>query len=79
MNILLTLQGCMSHCTDNLYNYYETSLIRASDDFYPKDMASQTVHIVSCAFNSIMLGEIGTPDWDMVRYYSLPLSNESNP
>ena len=56
----------MSHCTDNLYNYYETSLIRASDDFYPKDMASQTVHIVSCAFNSIMLGEIATPDWDMV-------------
>jgi raffinose synthase len=28
-------------------------------------MAAQTVHIVSCAYNSLMLSEIGVPDWDM--------------
>lgn len=59
------LIGCMCHSTENLLNYYETSLARASDDFYPKDMAAQTVHLVSCAYNSVMLGEIATMDWDM--------------
>jgi hypothetical protein len=28
-------------------------------------MAAQTVHLVSCAYNSVMLGEIATMDWDM--------------
>ena len=59
------LVGCMCHSTENLLNFYETSLIRASDDFYPKDVAAQTVHLVSCAYNSVMLGEIATADWDM--------------
>ena len=61
----LALTGCMCHSTENLLNYYETSMVRASDDFYPKDMAAQTVHLVSCAYNTVMLGEIATPDWDM--------------
>lgn len=61
----LALTGCMCHSTENLLNYYETSMVRASDDFYPKDMAAQTVHLVSCAYNSVMLGEIATSDWDM--------------
>eukprot|EP00595_Chromulina_sp_UTEXLB2642_P003101 CAMPEP_0196764436 /NCGR_PEP_ID=MMETSP1095-20130614/6122_1 /TAXON_ID=96789 ORGANISM="Chromulina nebulosa, Strain UTEXLB2642" /NCGR_SAMPLE_ID=MMETSP1095 /ASSEMBLY_ACC=CAM_ASM_000446 /LENGTH=559 /DNA_ID=CAMNT_0042120023 /DNA_START=467 /DNA_END=2143 /DNA_ORIENTATION=+ len=60
-----TLEGCMCHSTENLYNFYETSLIRGSDDFYPKDLPSQTVHLVSCAFNSIMLSEFAVTDWDM--------------
>ena len=53
------------HSTENLLAYYETSSARASDDFYPKDKASQTVHLVSCGYNSVMLSEIVTPDWDM--------------
>ena len=52
----VALVGCMCHSTENLYNYYETSMARASDDFYPKDIAAQTVHIVSCAYNSVLLG-----------------------
>lgn len=59
------LEGCMCHSTENLLNFQETSMVRASDDFYPKDKASQTVHIVSCAYNSVMLGEIALTDWDM--------------
>lgn len=61
----VALTGCMCHSTENLYNYFETPLTRASDDFYPKDLASQVVHIVSCAYNSVMLGEIAVTDWDM--------------
>ena len=61
----LALTGCMCHSTDNLFNFYETSMVRASDDFYPKDAASHTVHVASCAYNSVMLGEICHVDWDM--------------
>lgn len=40
----VALVGCMCHSTENLLNYYETSMVRAADDFYPKDMASQVVY-----------------------------------
>lgn len=61
----VSLVGCMCHSTENLLNFYETSLTRVSDDFYPKDSASQTVHLASCAYNSVMIGEIAIADWDM--------------
>jgi len=61
----VALVGCMCHSTENLYSYFETGLVRASDDFYPKDLPAQTCHIVSCAYNSVMLSQIGTCDWDM--------------
>lgn len=60
-----SLEGCMCHSTENLLNFRETTMVRASDDFYPKDTAAQTVHIASCAYNSVMLGEIAVADWDM--------------
>jgi len=59
------LIACMCHSTENLFAYMETPSARASDDFYPKDSASQTVHIVSCAYNSVFLSQIASPDWDM--------------
>jgi raffinose synthase len=59
------LEGCMCHSSENFLNFYETSTVRASDDFYPKDRAAQTVHIASCAYNSVLLSEIALPDWDM--------------
>lgn len=40
-------------------------MVRASDDFYPRDPVSHTIHIASVAYNSIFLGEIMQPDWDM--------------
>jgi hypothetical protein len=61
----VSLVGCMCHSTENLFNFYETSLVRVSDDFYPKDEASQTVHLASCAYNSVMIGEIAIADFDM--------------
>lgn len=40
-------------------------MVRASDDFFPRDPASHTVHIAAVAYNSVFLGEFMLPDWDM--------------
>ncbi|XP_044464769.1 probable galactinol--sucrose galactosyltransferase 6 [Mangifera indica] len=57
--------ACMSHNTDALYCSKQTALVRASDDFYPREPTSQTIHIAAVAYNSVFLGEIMQPDWDM--------------
>ncbi|ESR65963.1 hypothetical protein CICLE_v10007545mg [Citrus x clementina] len=56
---------CMSHNTDGLYSAKRSAVIRASDDFWPRDPASHTIHIASVAYNTIFLGEFMQPDWDM--------------
>ncbi|KAE8098917.1 hypothetical protein FH972_016943 [Carpinus fangiana] len=57
--------SCMSHGTDSLYSAKRAAVIRASDDFWPRDPASHTIHIASVAYNTIFLGEFMQPDWDM--------------
>ncbi|XWS09587.1 hypothetical protein CRYUN_Cryun39dG0002600 [Craigia yunnanensis] len=57
--------SCMSHNTDGLYSAKRTAVIRASDDFWPSDPASHTIHIASVAYNTVFLGEFMQPDWDM--------------
>ncbi|XP_018444980.2 probable galactinol--sucrose galactosyltransferase 6 isoform X1 [Raphanus sativus] len=57
--------ACMSHNTDALYCSKQAAVIRASDDFYPRDPVSHTIHIASVAYNSVFLGEFMLPDWDM--------------
>ncbi|XAR66866.1 Galactinol--sucrose galactosyltransferase [Bertholletia excelsa] len=57
--------ACMSHNTDALYCSKQTAVVRASDDFYPRDAVSHTIHIAAVAYNSLFLGEIMLPDWDM--------------
>ncbi|XP_065856501.1 probable galactinol--sucrose galactosyltransferase 2 [Euphorbia lathyris] len=57
--------ACMCHNTDGLYSAKQTSVVRASDDFYPRDAASHTIHISSVAYNTLFLGEFMQPDWDM--------------
>ncbi|EED96566.1 glycosyl hydrolase, partial [Thalassiosira pseudonana CCMP1335] len=59
--------NCMSHSTENLYRYKHTSIVRASDDFYPNRPTSHTVHLVNVAYNSLFLREICLPDWDMFQ------------
>ncbi|XP_023734016.1 probable galactinol--sucrose galactosyltransferase 6 [Lactuca sativa] len=56
---------CMSHNNDSLYSSQQTAVVRASDDFYPRDPVSHTIHIASVAYNSVFLGEFMQPDWDM--------------
>ncbi|XP_013622507.1 PREDICTED: probable galactinol--sucrose galactosyltransferase 1 isoform X2 [Brassica oleracea var. oleracea] len=57
--------SCMSHNTDGLYSAKKTAVIRASDDFWPRDPASHTIQIASVAYNTLFLGEYMQPDWDM--------------
>ena len=57
--------NCMCHSTENLYQYRSTSLLRAADDFYPEEPASQPAHLANVCYNSVFLGEVGYTDWDM--------------
>ncbi|KAL2633967.1 hypothetical protein R1flu_005446 [Riccia fluitans] len=59
--------ACMSHNTDSIYSSNQTAVIRASDDFWPRDPASHTIHIASVAYNTLFLGEFMQPDWDMFQ------------
>ncbi|PIN23071.1 Galactinol--sucrose galactosyltransferase [Handroanthus impetiginosus] len=74
---------CMSHNTDSIYRFENStgfySLVlcswssrrsataRASEDFMPREPTLQTLHVASVAFNSLLLGEIVVPDWDMFQ------------
>lgn len=49
----------------------QTAVVRASDDFYPRDLASHTIHISSVAYNTLFLGEFMQPDWDMFHVSNL--------
>ncbi|KAJ1403274.1 Glycosyl hydrolases 36 [Sesbania bispinosa] len=56
---------CMSHNSDSIYSSKKSAVARASEDFMPREPTFQTLHIASVAFNSLLLGEIFVPDWDM--------------
>ena len=66
--------NCMCHSTENLYRNKITSVARASEDFFPDKSESHTVHLVNVAYNSLFIGEICLPDWDM--FHSLHESAE---
>nr|CAB3469689.1 unnamed protein product [Digitaria exilis] len=66
--------ACMSHNTDALYCSKQTAVVRASDDFFPREPASHTTHIAAVAYNSVFLGEFMLPDWDM--FHSLHPAGE---
>ncbi|KAH6806740.1 Raffinose synthase family protein [Perilla frutescens var. frutescens] len=57
--------ACMSHNLESLYCSKQTAIVRASDDFYPRDPISHTIHIAAVAYNSVFLGEVMLTDWDM--------------
>ncbi|PNX55891.1 putative galactinol-sucrose galactosyltransferase 2-like protein, partial [Trifolium pratense] len=57
--------ACTCHNTDGLYSAKQTAVVRASDELYPHDPASHTIHVSSVAYNSIFLGGFMQPDWDM--------------
>nr|CAB3487407.1 unnamed protein product [Digitaria exilis] len=56
---------CMSHNSDSIFSALKSAVARASEDFMPREPALQTLHVASVAFNSLLLGEIFIPDWDM--------------
>ncbi|XP_051133904.1 probable galactinol--sucrose galactosyltransferase 2 [Andrographis paniculata] len=60
---------CMAQNTDSVYSSSTSAMTRASDDYYPNNPRTQTLHIASVAYNSLFFGEVLVPDWDM--FYSL--------
>ncbi|TVU15548.1 hypothetical protein EJB05_39073, partial [Eragrostis curvula] len=56
---------CMSHNSDSIFSALKSAVARASEDFMPREPTFQTLHIASVAFNSLLLGEVFVPDWDM--------------
>ncbi|XP_010695995.2 probable galactinol--sucrose galactosyltransferase 2 isoform X2 [Beta vulgaris subsp. vulgaris] len=61
------LISCMSHNSDSIFSSTKSAVARASEDFMPREPTLQTLHIVSVSFNSLFLGEIVVPDWDMFQ------------
>jgi len=59
--------NCMCHSSENFYRFLDSAVARACDDFYPLDVASHTTHIANSAFNSVFLGALVQPDWDMFQ------------
>ncbi|KAI3909117.1 hypothetical protein MKW92_044812 [Papaver armeniacum] len=56
---------CMSHNSDYIYSSKKSAVARVSEDFMPREPTMQTLHIAAVSFNSLLLGEIVVPDWDM--------------
>ncbi|XP_038878350.1 probable galactinol--sucrose galactosyltransferase 2 [Benincasa hispida] len=58
---------CMSHNSDSIYSSKKSAVARVSEDFMPREPTFQTLHVAAVAFNSLLLGEIVVPDWDMFQ------------
>ncbi|KAL7153544.1 hypothetical protein ABFS83_04G176800 [Erythranthe nasuta] len=56
---------CMCHNSDSIFSSKNSATARASEDFMPNEPTFQTLHIASVSFNSLLLGEVVVPDWDM--------------
>ena len=60
---------CMCHAPEIIFpmgHLYDTCpFMRASDDHYPDNPYSHGPHVVTCAFNSLLLSHVSVPDWDM--------------
>lgn len=54
-----------NHIFDFTCRMRDTAVVRASDDFYPRNEASSHPHVAACAFNSVFIGALAQPDWDM--------------
>lgn len=53
-----------------LCRFSETAVARVSDDFYPRDPASSNPHVAACSYNSMLMGVLIQPDWDMFHRYA---------
>ncbi|WRX17904.1 Glycosyl hydrolases 36 - like 4 [Theobroma cacao] len=58
----------MSLNSDSIYSAKKVAAARATEDFMPNELTFRTLHVAAAAFNSLLLGEIVVPDWDM--FYS---------
>ena len=67
------LINCMCHSNENILNFSGSALARVSDDFYPNNDASHTVHIANVAYNSVFM--VGPSLWRGVAVFRAPRSD----
>jgi raffinose synthase len=59
---------CMSHSNDVVLHCQLTNAMRSSDDYRPLfDDPSQGQHIQDNAYNTLFIGQVAVPDWDMFQ------------
>ena len=69
----------LSHaCSLLVCRFSDTAVARVSDDFYPRDPASSSPHIAACSYNSLLMGVLIQPDWDMFHRYFVQHVCKSN-
>jgi len=61
------LINCMSCGTDIIYQLLNSTLLRTSDDFWPKRPETHGMHLYNNAFASYFTGEFAHADWDMFQ------------
>ncbi|MHA1147125.1 MAG: Sip1-related alpha-galactosidase [Promethearchaeota archaeon] len=62
-----SLINCMAMNVNVFYQLVESNITRNSDDYFPKNEASQPEHIIVNAYNNLWCGHFSLPDWDMFQ------------
>ena len=57
--------NCMGMASENMWNRSTSPISRCSDDFLPENKAWFTKHVLQCAYNSLLQGQLYWCDWDM--------------
>ena len=57
--------NCMGMASENIWSRSCSPLSRCSGDFMPEDKAWFTQHVLQCAYNSLLQGQLYWCDWDM--------------
>ncbi len=57
--------NCMGMSSEDIWNRSISPVLRCSDDFLPENREWFVKHIMQCAFNSMIYGELYYCDWDM--------------
>ncbi len=66
----LEVLNCMSLNPEHFFNWYRSSVVRASIDYsVPHSVSRSKLHIYFNAYNSIWLSQLAWPDWDMFQSY----------
>lgn len=57
--------NCMGMANEDMLKRRESPVCRCSNDFLPENREWFTSHVLQCAYNSLILGQLYWCDWDM--------------
>lgn len=57
--------NCMGMASEDMFKRRESPVCRCSNDFLPENREWFTSHVLQCAYNSLILGQLYWCDWDM--------------